>query len=258
MDFIMKVRAFVLFLAVISVTTAAAQSPSVWSMDVHLLSSVPLGRPAPGEGFGWSGQSLAANDSALFGRWGQQGTRSYGVFIRRQLGKVGQLAFGFEQMRRIWTVEADWMPASSPAPLASTKVDWIVASYALPILYRTEVTLTPGWRLGAGGGIVMEILPTNAFSSTSVAGGGDVFAVEHESLRYGWNRWGMALELGIVKEGDDADLHIGGVLRPLIQPLIQGGLTGQWNLGQADAGAGYVERVLDGSWWGLDIRLILH
>ena len=68
----------------------------------------------------------------------------------------------------------------------------------------------------------------------------------------------MALELGVVKEGEDADVHIGGVLRPLIQPLIQGGLTGQWNLGQADAGSGYIERVLDGSWWGADIRVILH
>ena len=68
----------------------------------------------------------------------------------------------------------------------------------------------------------------------------------------------MALELGIVKEGKDQDLHIGGVLRPLIQPLIQGTLDGQWNLGQPDAGSGTIERVLDGSWWGLDVRLILH
>lgn len=254
----MKMRAFVLFTSMMAVFSLDGQTPSEWSMDVHLLSSVAVGRPDPGEGFGWGGQGLTAGDGALFGRWGLKGTRSYGVFIRRQLGKVGQLAFGFEQMRRIWTVETDWIPDLTSGAKASTEMDWIVASYALPILYRTEVTLTPGWRLGAGGGIVMEMLPTNAFSSTSVSGGGDVFAVEHESLRYGWSRWGMALELGVVKEGEDADVHIGGVLRPLIQPLFQGGLTGQWNLGQADAGSGYIERVLDGSWWGADIRVILH
>lgn len=150
------------------------------------------------------------------------------------------------------------MPPIASAPVASGGLEWIVASYSIPVLYRTEVTLTPGWRLGAGGGIVMEILPTNAFAATSMEGGGNVFAIEHTSLRYGWNRWGMALELGIVKEGKDQDLHIGGVLRPLIQPLIQGTLDGQWNLGQPDAGSGTIERVLDGSWWGLDVRLILH
>ena len=254
----MKMRALVFFLCVLPATAVNAQARSEWSLDVHLLSSVAIGRPAPGEGFGWGGQALAANDSALFGRWGQKGTRSYGVYIRRQLGKVGQLAFGFEQMRRIWSVEADWTPDVALGAVASTNMEWILASYAIPILYRTEVTLSPGWRLGAGGGIVMEILPTNAFVSGSITGGGDVFAVEHESLRYGWNRWGMALELGFVKEGEDADFHFGGVLRPMIQPLIQGGLTGRWNLGQSDAGIGYLERLLDGSWWGVDVRLILH
>jgi len=261
MDVVMSRRWFcwVLLCAGLCAPRAAgAQKPSDWSMDVHLMTSLPIGRPAVGDGVGWGGQSLAASDSSLFGRWGQQGTRSYGVFIRRQLGKVGQLAFGFEQTRRIWRVEADWMPPMSSAPLASGSLEWIVASYSVPVLYRTEVTLTPGWRLGAGGGIVMEILPTNAFAATSIEGGGDVFAIEHSSLRYGWNRLGMALELGIVKEGEEADLHIGGVLRPLIQPLFQGGLTGRWNVGQADAGNATLERVLDGSWWGLDIRAILH
>jgi len=234
------------------------QSDADWTMDVHVMSALAVGRPALGEGTGWSGQSLAANDSALFGRWGQQGTRSYGVFIRRRIGKVGQLAFGFEQTRRIWRVESDWMPPLASAPLATVELEWIVASYSIPILYRTEVTLTPGWRLGAGAGLVMEILPTNAFASTSVEGGGDVFAIEHTSLRYGWNRWGMALELGVVREGEDQDLHIGGVLRPLIQPLVQGGLTGRWNVGQPDSGIGAIERVLDGSWWGVDVRVILH
>ena len=150
------------------------------------------------------------------------------------------------------------MPPLASVPLASGALDWIVASYAVPILYRTEVTLTPGWRLGAGGGLVMEILPTNSFVATSIEGGGDVFAMEHESLRYAWNRWGMALELGLVKEGEERDWHFGGLLRPMIQPLIQGGLSAQWNLGQGDAGSGSVKRVLDGSWWGLDFRVILH
>ena len=237
---------------------ASAQQSGDWTLDVHILSSFDLTLPAPGEGAGWNGQSLAASDSALFGRWGGRGTRSYGVSIRRRIGKVGLLSFGFEQVRRMWTVEADWMPPLASAPMASGSLDWIVASYAIPVLYRTEVTLTPGWRLGAGGGLVMEILPTNAFAATSIEGGGDVFAIEHESLRYAWNRWGMALELGLVKEGEERDWHIGGLLRPMIQPLIQGGLSAQWNLGQEDAGSGSLERVLDGSWWGLDLRVILH
>ena len=255
-----KRRAGILLLGLVLCASmnTGAQKPSDWSMDVHLMSSLPIGRPAVGAGVGWSGQPLAASDSSLFGRWGQHGTRSYGVFIRRQLGKVGQIAFGFEQTRRIWRVETDWMPPIASAPLASGSLEWIVASYSVPVLYRTEVTLTPGWRLGAGGGIVMEILPTNAFAATSIEGGGDVFAIEHSSLRYGWNRWGMALELGIVNEGEEADLHIGGVLRPLIQPFVQGELTGRWNVGQGDAGTATLERVLDGSWWGLDIRVILH
>ena len=150
------------------------------------------------------------------------------------------------------------MPPLASAPVASGSLDWIVASYAIPIMYRTEVTLAPGWRLGAGGGLVMEILPTNAFAAPSIEGGGDVFAIEHESLRYAWNRWGMALELGLVKEGEELDWHIGGLLRPMVQPLIQGGLSAQWNLGQGDAGSGAINRVLDGSWWGLDFRVILH
>ena len=151
--------------------------------------------------------------------------------IRRSLGKVGQLAFGFEQTRRIWQVEVDWMPQIASAPVSSGSMEWIVASYSWPILYRTEVTLTPGWRLGAGGGVVLEILPTNAFTSTSTEQDGNVLALEQESLRYNWNRWGMALELGLMKEGEEADLHIGGVLRPLIQPLSQTGLTARWNVG---------------------------
>jgi hypothetical protein len=229
-----------------------------WSLDVRLLTSLSVGRPAAGEGVGWNGQPLQWADAPLMARWGQQGTRSYGVSIRRQLGKAGQLAFGFEQTRRIWTLEADWMPEVASAPLASVDMDWIVASYSIPILYRTEVTLVPGWRLGAGGGIVMEILPTNAFAAESAEQSGTVFTVEHESLRYNWSRWGMGLELGVVKEGEDADLHVGGVLRPLIQPLFSGDLTARWNVGQADADLREADRVLDGSWWGLDIRLILH
>ena len=80
--------------------------------------------------------------------------------------------------------------------------------------------------------------PTNAFASTSTEQNGDVLALEQESLRYNWNRWGMALELGLVKEGEEADVHIGGVLRPLIQPLVQAGLTARWNVGQGDADLG--------------------
>ena len=150
------------------------------------------------------------------------------------------------------------MPQIASAPVSSGSMEWIVASYSWPILYRTEVTLTPGWRLGAGGGVVLEILPTNAFTSTSTEQDGNVLALEQESLRYNWNRWGMALELGLVKEGEEADLHIGGVLRPLIQPLSQAGLTARWNVGQGDADTRTILRTLDGSWWGLDVRLILH
>ena len=68
----------------------------------------------------------------------------------------------------------------------------------------------------------------------------------------------MALELGVVKEGSDADLHIGGMVRPLLQPYSQGFLTAQWNIGQPDVSVKEVQRNLDGSWWGLDVRLILH
>ncbi len=49
----------------------------------------------------------------------------------------------------------------------------------------------------------------------------------------GLGHWGWSL--GIVREGEDADLHIGGALRPLIQPLFQGELTARWNVGQPDA-----------------------
>lgn len=250
--------AFLCVLLLVAGSVAQGQTKEPWSLDVRLLTSLPFGRPAVGDGSGWSGQALAASDGPLSGRWGVQGTRSYGVSIRRSLGKVGQVAFGFEQTRRIWQVEADWMPAMASAPVSSGSMEWIVASYSWPILYRTEVTLTPGWRLGAGGGVVLEILPTNAFTSTSTEQNGDVLALEQESLRYNWNRWGMALELGLVKEGEEADLHIGGVLRPLIQPLSQAGLTARWNVGQGDADIRTILRTLDGSWWGLDVRLILH
>ena len=250
--------AFLCVLLLAAGSVAQGQTKEDWSLDVRLLTSLPFGRPAVGDGSGWSGQALAASDGPLFGRWGLLGTRSYGVSIRRSLGKVGQLAFGFEQTRRIWQVEADWMPPLASAPVSSGSMEWIVASYSWPILYRTEVTLTPGWRLGAGGGVVLEILPTNAFTSTSTEQDGNVLALEQESLRYNWNRWGMALELGLVKEGEDADLHIGGVLRPLIQPLSQAGLTARWNVGQGDADTRTILRTLDGSWWGLDVRLILH
>ena len=83
--------------------------------------------------------------------------------------------------------------------------------------------------------------------------------LRHASLRYGWNRMGMGLELGIIREGTDMDLHVGGVLRPLIQPLFQGDLVARWNVGQSDADTReMLQRVMDGSWWGLDVRLILH
>ena len=106
-------------LVVLSVGTAHGQQDREWSMDVRFLSSLPLGRPAVGEGSGWGGQALTTSESPLFARWGLHGTRSYGVSIRRQLGKVGQLAFGFEQTRRIWRVEADWMPEVASASMAS-------------------------------------------------------------------------------------------------------------------------------------------
>lgn len=246
-----------LVLLAITGTPVFSQSTD-WTLDVRLLTSLGVARPDVGEGAGWNGQALTLQDGPLHARWGALGTRSYGVSVRRQLGKVSQVAFGFEQTRRIWRLEADWMPEVASAPVAAVELDWIVASYSIPVLYRTEVVLTPGWRLGAGGGVVMEILPTNAFASTSAEGGGDVFAIEHSSLRYNWNRWSMALELGIVKEGEDADLHIGGALRPLIQPLFRGDLVARWNVGQGDADLREVERILDGSWWGLDVRLILH
>lgn len=246
-----------LTISVMPIASARAQSTD-WTLDVRLLTSLGFARPDVGAGAGWGGQALNLQDGPLHARWGQWGTRSHGVSVRRQLGKVSQLAFGFEQTRRIWRLEADWMPELASAPVAAVELDWIVASYSLPVLYRTEVVLTPGWRLGAGGGVVMEILPTNAFASTSAEGGGDVLAIEHSSLRYNWSRWGMALELGIVKEGEAADLHIGGALRPLIQPLFQGGLVARWNVGQGDADLREVQRILDGSWWGLDVRLILH
>ena len=55
------------------------------------------------------------------------------------------------------------------------------------------------------------------------------------------------------------DLHVGGVLRPLIQPLFRGDLVARWNVGQPDADLREMrDRVMDGSWWGLDLRLILH
>ena len=63
----------------LSMTVARAQNTQDWTLDVHLLTSIPADRPDVGDGVGWSGQALAANDSALFGRWGQQGTRSYGL-----------------------------------------------------------------------------------------------------------------------------------------------------------------------------------
>lgn len=239
--------------------TLSAQGLPDWSLDVRVLTSVGLGRPDVGEGAGWRGQAMQSTNGPLFSRWGFQATRSFGVSIRRRLGEAGQLAFGLEQTRRIWRLECDWMPELDSAPVLSTEVDWIVASYSFPILYRTEVRLGPGWRLGAGGGLVLEILPTNAFAASSITDSGNVLAVEHASLRYGWNRMGMGLELGVIREGTDMDLHVGGVLRPLIQPLFQGDLVARWNVGQSDADTReMLQRVMDGSWWGLDVRLILH
>ena len=259
MDAVMKALARGLLVLAMCVAVVSAQGQEEdWTLDVRLITSLPVGRPDLGDGAGWRGQPLQVADSPLFARWGQRGTRSYGVSVRRRLGAIGQLSFGFEQTRRIWTVEADWMPAVNSAPLSTVTMEWIVASYSVPILYRTEVTLAPGWRLGAGGGLVMEILPTNAFTSKSSEEAGNVFALEHNALRYNWNRWGMGLELGIVREGEDADLHVGAALRPLIQPLFQGELTARWNVGQPDAGLREMDRTLDGGWWGLDIRLILH
>jgi hypothetical protein len=258
MDEIMKRFIIIGWLCVVPWVQGLSQGTPDWTLDVRLLTSLSLGRPDIGEGTGWNGQAMLASDGPLFARWGLSGTRSYGVSIRRRLGEFGQLAFGLEQTRRIWNLECDWLPELSSSPEAVGQMEWIVASYSFPLLYRTEVTLTPGWRLGAGGGLVLEVLPTNAFSSTNVESNGDVLVLEHSSLRYGWNRLGMALELGIVKEGEDADLHIGGVLRPLIQPLIQGDLVARWNVGQGDSDLRQIQRVLDGSWWGLDVRLILH
>ena len=237
----------------------SAQVASDWTLDVRVLTSIGIQRPEIGEGIGWNGQAMQAKDGPLMSRWGFQGTRSFGVSIRRRLGDAGQLAFGLEQTRRIWRLDCDWLPELASAPVLSAEVDWIVASYSFPILYRTEVRLGPGWRLGAGGGLVLEILPTNAFSSSSITDNGNVLAVEHSSLRYSWNRVGMGLELGVIKEGKDMDLHVGGVLRPLIQPLFRGDLVARWNVGQPDADLREMrERVMDGSWWGLDLRLILH
>lgn len=239
---------------------ASAQSPEVWSLDVRVLTSVPFGRPGIGEGTGWGGQPLLVQEGPLTAGWGRQGTRSHGVSIRRGIGRSWQLAFGFEQTRRIWSAQADWLNGAGPAPETVTvNLEWIQASYAFPLMMRSEVQLVPGWRLGAGGGLVWEILPTNAFEAGQQEGtSGTFFSVEHETLRYGWNRWGMGMELGVVREGKDMDVHVGGVVRPSVQPFSQGQLTAQWNIGQPDVSILEVGRSLDGGWWGLDVRVILH
>lgn len=237
-----------------------AQSDGLWTLDVRVLTSLPFGRPAVGEGSGWGGQPLLVQEGPLTAGWGRKGTRSHGVSIRRRIGRSWQLAFGFEQTRRIWTAQADWQHGDGPAAETVTvSLEWIQASYAFPLMLRSEVELVPGWRLGAGGGLVWEILPTNAFESGQQEGAsGNFFSVEHETLRYGWNRWGMGIELGIVREGKDMDLHVGGAVRPTIQPFSQGALSAQWNVGQPDVSILEVGRSLDGGWWGLDVRVILH
>ena len=249
-----------LVLALFLVCSASGFGQTDWTLDVRMQSSVPFGRPAVGEGTGWGGQSLLVQEGAMTAGWGKRGTRSFGVSVRRAIGKSWQLAFGFEQTRRIWSAQVDWLdPAGGVTEPVVVAMEWIQASYSFPLVARTEVVLVPGWRLGAGGGLVWEILPTNAFQSGQEEGAlGQYLSVEHETLRYGWNRWGMALELGVVKEGNDADLHIGGMVRPLLQPYSQGALAVQWNIGQPDVAVKELQRNLDGSWWGLDVRLILH
>ena len=54
----MKVLALLFFVCIAVQTEVDAQAASPWSMDVHVMSSVAIGRPAPGDGLGWGGQAF--------------------------------------------------------------------------------------------------------------------------------------------------------------------------------------------------------
>jgi hypothetical protein len=225
-----------------------SRSGSPWTLEVLYRTSLPVFD---------GGERTPVEDGGYRVNWLAPVATGYGVRLRRQIGRNWQCAFGLVPTRRRYTADISWTIDSLAGPSASPdfegQLDWVVASYGVPIIFRTEVPLSEKVKLGAGGGFNFELFPSDAYTSGFDAADSAQFTYDQYTQRVSWFRTAIAVELGCVFElSDGSGFHVG------IQ--VQRSL-GRWfraeSYGRHETEISHVKSYLNGHHWGLDLRWIL-
>jgi hypothetical protein len=225
-----------------------SRSGSPWTLEVLYRTSLPLFE---------GGERTPVEDGGYRVNWLAPVATGYGIRLRRQIGRNWQCAFGLVPTRRRYTADISWTIDSLAGPSASpdfeAQLDWVVASYGVPIIFRTEVPLSEKVKLGAGGGVNFELFPSDAYTSGFDAADSAQFTFDQYTQRVSWFRTAIAVELGCVFElSDGSGFHVG------IQ--VQRAL-GRWfraeSYGRHETEISHVKSYLNGHHWGLDLRFIL-
>ena len=229
--------------------TGISNERSPWSMEVLYRTSLPfLSSGVPDQ---------SRVDDGFQVTWLAPVVTGYGVRLRRQIGRSWQVAFGLLQTRRRYTADVSWSldPLSSPdvPPDFLGQLDWVMPSYGLPIIFRTEVPLSDNIDLGAGGGVHLEFFPSDVFTADFFAADSSQYTYDQYTQRVGWMRSAATVELGCVFGlSDGSGLHVGVQIQRAL---------GQWfraeSYGRFDDEISHVQTYLSGHHWGLDFRWIL-
>jgi hypothetical protein len=237
------------FMAGASQAQSGPDRESPWSLEVLYRSSIPglLDRQ----------DGIFKQDDSFTVHWLTPVVTSYGVRLRRSIGRSWQCAFGLVPTRRRYKAEVAWdlgTPGGGDSPdWIEGQLDWVFASYGVPVIFRTEVPLTQKILLGAGGGVNMELFPTNATASDFIAQDSLQFAFDQYTQRVRWLRAALAVELGCVFElPDGSGLHLGLHLQRALGHWFRAESYGRLGTEKAE-----VSTYLSGHHWGLDLRWIL-
>lgn len=230
-------------------TTGVSNDRSPWSIEVLYRTSLPfLSTGLPDE---------SEVDDRYQVDWLAPVVTGYGVRIRRQIGRSWQVAFGLLQTRRRYTADVSWsldpLSATESPPNFSGQLEWVMPSYGIPIIFRTEVPLSENIDLGAGGGVHLEFFPSDVFTANYFSADSSQYTYDQYTRRAGWMRSAATVELGCVFGlSDGSGLHVGVQIQRAL---------GQWfgaeSYGRYDDEISHVQTYLSGHHWGLDVRWIL-
>lgn len=149
----------VLMLAIIGALTqsAKAQTTSIkWELGVSALGVLPL------EVLGY--EALETSDEGLTLQWQPQLGSGFGVRMQREFNSAWHVQTGLETVR----MRSDWLLTFAPENEAFTLSDTLslrAGRYRLPVLAVTKVPLNQRWELFAGGGLSVDFLLSDVFTT---------------------------------------------------------------------------------------------